>query len=661
MSLGDDYMRKEKSYTEWSSDEQWSLKVDGKKRVINVYPDIPDYRDYTYSPSLIRAKAVYEPSSYSKILVLDQGDEGACTGFALAATINYLKHFDTKTKLNLDDSVSPRMLYELARKHDEWPGVKYVGSSCRGAIKGWYSMGVCKEVDYPFNTNEPEIITVERAKEARKTRIGAYYRINHRMADFHAAINETGAIFVSASVHDGWSLEETTTKELPIIFKSKVNLEKPPGHAFSIIGYNDIGFIVQNSWGKKWGKSGFAVWTYEDWYENIRDAWVFRLSLSTPSIWQVSTRLKISQSNATDEIESSKPVRSEIAGHFVHIDDGKFHDHGPYSSNLEDVKQTVNLLVNSTKGKYKHLLFYAHGGLNSPEDSARRIRGMKDVFKSNSIYPFHFMYDTGLTEEIKDILYKKLNKTSERTGSISDVSDYAIEKLMRGIGRSIWREMKLGASLPFVDELAGWMLAAEFLSVLQAKRPDIKIHLVGHSTGAIFIAYFLEAMEVQFPTLRIKTASLLAPASTTELFKTHYKPLLETPDNLFGIDSMTIYNLSDKLERDDNVGGIYRKSLLYLVSRSFEENLGGEVSEDSQEDRYGARILGMQRYSKSIDRIVGKNAEFLYSGTTNAEGRTNSESHGGFDNDTQTMNDILKRILNRKKLIRPFNQQDLSY
>jgi pimeloyl-ACP methyl ester carboxylesterase len=508
--------------------------------------------------------------------------------------------------------------------------------------------------------NKPGIVTVARAKEARKTRIGAYYRINHRLADFHAAINETGAIFVSASVHKGWSLKFTKAKSLPVITKHPLGPTKP-GHAFCLVGYNDKGFIVQNSWGKQWAKAGFAIWSYEDWYENIRDAWVFRLSLSTPSIWQVSTRLKTGQPNTAGETKSSKPVRSEIAGHFVHIDDGKFHDHGAYSSNLEDVRQTAQLIADSAKDKYQHLLFYAHGGLNSPVDSARRIRGMKDVFKDNKIYPYHFMYDTGVTEEIKDVIHEKLNRASERTGSFSDVTDRAIEKLLRGMGRSIWREMKLGAQLPFAEQYAGWQVAAEFLMRIQQSRPDIQIHLVGHSTGAILLAYLLDAMEAQYPTLRVSTVSLLAPAITTELFSTHYKPLLASPQNLFGIDAMTVYNLSDELERDDTVAGVYRKSLLYLVSRSFEEELGGEKEEDTQNEQRGARILGMQRYSVPVDRKIGKQAEFLYSGTAKANNRTGAESHGGFDNDIETMNDVLRSVLKRKRPGRLFNQQDLSY
>src|SRR5213075_629768 len=48
------------------------------------------------------------------------------------------------------------------------------------------------------------------------------------------------------------------------------------GHAFALVGYNEIGFLVQNSWGTTWGKDGFATLPYEDWLECAYDAWVAR-------------------------------------------------------------------------------------------------------------------------------------------------------------------------------------------------------------------------------------------------------------------------------------------------------------------------------------------------------------------------------------------------
>jgi len=77
-------------------------------------------------------------------IILDQGKEGACTGFGLAAVVNFLLR-NRMHKTPRRDFVSARMLYEMARRYDEWEGDKYEGSSIRGAMKGWHKHGVCSE------------------------------------------------------------------------------------------------------------------------------------------------------------------------------------------------------------------------------------------------------------------------------------------------------------------------------------------------------------------------------------------------------------------------------------------------------------------------------------------------------------------------------------
>lgn len=37
----------------------------------------------------------------------------------------------------------------------------------------------------------------------------------------------------------------------------------PEGHAITIVGYNDKGFIIKNSWGPDWGNNGYAVMSYD--------------------------------------------------------------------------------------------------------------------------------------------------------------------------------------------------------------------------------------------------------------------------------------------------------------------------------------------------------------------------------------------------------------
>jgi pimeloyl-ACP methyl ester carboxylesterase len=414
------------------------------------------------------------------------------------------------------------------------------------------------------------------------------------------------------------------------------------GHAFAIVGYNSKGFLVQNSWGRRWGTNGVALWSYEDWQDNIRDAWVFRLALPTPQIWHKPPNSYAARLDDMEQIGRS-PSRAEIAGHFVHLDDGRLHGYGRYWSSLSDIQQTAELVAESNK--YDHLLIYAHGGLNSVTDSARRISAMKAVFKANRIYPFHVMYDTGLMEELKDVVLGRKQETEARAGGFADWFDRLLERLTRKPGRALWREMKFGARSPFAPGADGEAVLRAFRAAFVASGKWKKFHLVGHSTGGILMAYLLDALEALGPTHRVSSCSLMAPAGTLELFRSHYKPLLD-PATPFGIDQMTVYNLSDALEQDDNVAQVYRKSLLYLVSHAFEEQAE-------------APLLGMQKHNAGlVDQVAPGTLEFVYS--DGAPGRTAARSHGGFDNDPHTMNDILRRVLGAEPT-RPFTAADLDY
>lgn len=599
---------------------------------VNAVSDIPDFRDHYYIPALVQLAPIIPPPKNSYIL--NQGKEGACTGFGLAAVINLLNQ-----RRNSPVRVSARMLYEMARKFDCWPGEEYAGSSCRGAIKGWYSMGVCSEGKAPYKVGEKNWhLDIDRAKDARNNTIGAYHRLQKNIVHMHAAMNEVGVIYASAMVHAGWS--ENNVKS-GVIKQSK---DMIGGHAFAIVGYDANGFWIQNSWGPEWGKRGLAHWSYEDWQDNVRDAWVVRLALPTPQLWG---RGHDSDTYSTEKsgIFSRGPRRDEIAGHFIHIDDGEFHDSGKYWSNLRDVQETARHIAKSPK--YDHILIYAHGGLNSTKASASRIAAMKGVFKANRIYPFHFMYDTGLMEELKDVLLGKRSSTEEIVGGFADWWDRRFEQATRRPGRALWREMKNGAAASFVKSNApGTKAMSAFLSALRAPRSKPKnIHMVGHSTGGILLAHLLHALARLKVKTRISSVSLLAPAATRELFDSHYVPLLRSKNKGFGIDTMNIYNLSEKLEKDDTVAGVYRKSLLYLVSNAFEETLGAE-------------ILGMMASAKKIPPI--KNLTFIQSRDGGRGKRSRSITHGGFDNDPYTLNDVLETIL-EKKPGRPFTREDLDY
>ena len=216
---------------------------------LDAAPDVPDIRDRIYQPTLASVPDGIVPD-LAKITILDQGKEGACTGFGLAAVVNFQRRLKYGGKIPL---VSPRMFYEMARRFDEWTGDNYEGSSIRGALRGFLNSGVCLEREWPYNAVDAEVLTLNRSRAARNIVLGAYYRVQPRIADMHAAIHETGAVYSSARVHTGWYEP----------MNGRINpqpLLPQGGHAFAIIGYNAEGFWVQNSWGPGWGHDGIALW-----------------------------------------------------------------------------------------------------------------------------------------------------------------------------------------------------------------------------------------------------------------------------------------------------------------------------------------------------------------------------------------------------------------
>ncbi|MFJ6089745.1 C1 family peptidase [Pseudomonas chlororaphis] len=271
-----------------------------------------------YIPTLVEVPVRRELSDYRKtrVPVLDQGQENACTGYGLATVAHYL----LRTRRYQSDAtlVSPHMLYDLARRYDEWAGEVDEGSSCRGAMKGWYKHGVCPAPRWQAN-NQATTLTQVLAEEAALRPLGAYFRVNHTdIVAMHAAIAEVGVLYASASVHEGWHAVGGDGHIQP-----SANILG--GHAFAIVAYDQDGFWIQNSWGETWGYEGFAHLRYDDWLANGADAWVARLG--APITLRVSLQAA-SQAKAVAAASSSETLR-EIRPHVISLgNDGAFDPRG---------------------------------------------------------------------------------------------------------------------------------------------------------------------------------------------------------------------------------------------------------------------------------------------------------------------------------------------
>lgn len=248
----------------------------------------------------------------------DQGKANSCVGFALAHVIDVLRHSDDEVLS--PERASARMLYEvMARRNDEWAESPHEGSSLRGGIKGSRN-GVCSEaIAAPMRKSGNS--TYEMAKAARETRLGAYFRLQPDISDYHAGLQEVGAIYCSAQIHTNW-LE-------PKDGRIAVGGAPIGGHAFVIVGYDAEGFWVLNSWGETWGREGLAHWSYEDWAATVMDAWLLQLGVRAPSAFSAIPGSTPSSRSGLFGI--GDPTRADILGHFINIDDGRLIETGKYA------------------------------------------------------------------------------------------------------------------------------------------------------------------------------------------------------------------------------------------------------------------------------------------------------------------------------------------
>ena len=587
------------------------FKTSKRKVILDARPDRPDLRDRIYQPPLVSLPPEYPPPKWISVhlqkyckagLILNQGEEGACTGFGLAGVINYLLYRQCLVaKLPPPPRVSMRMIYHLARKYDEWPGEDYEGSSCRGAMKGWFHHGVCSDELWPYRDKKGDAVFVapdpKWAENAAKRPIGAYYRVmSDSIADLQAAINEVGAIYVSSDVHKGWDAISNTKKSVPTI-PWKPGTKPDGGHAFALVGYDAHGFIVQNSWGEDWGYHGFARLMYEDWLTNGDDAWVAVLgapiAAKSPAIILSSTRtvptsapqlaaglVNGATADAVAEAPRSNVWSTEVAvDHTVILGNDGLPDH----VTIEDANAAASVervcyelpktwLKNPKQGG-RRIVIYAHGGLNDLTAGLARVKVMGPWFEKNGIYPIFIAWQSGYVDSIKDIIDDLIGsmitearglKTASLFEEFSDARDYLIEKAAIIPARPIWSQMKQNAIAASTGE-GGMVQLAQCFSRLGQEYSGLEIHLVGHSAGSILLGAFLK--QLQGKKLSAITVSLYAPACTVGFANDTYVPAAK--DKIIDAKRVAFDILSDGNEIDDTVGP-YGKSLLYLVSRALE-------------------------------------------------------------------------------------------
>ena len=623
----------------------------------SVARDRIDLRDLKYLPSLAVLRDRQVPQIDPKPCwpgfdIRDQGHSGRCVGFALANLVDLQRReqmlrngSDSIDKYNI---VSADMLYFMAAYHDDYPELTKLAPGAgdrrhpaqregvrtlRSAIKALYHHGVCR--DHPDTTQPPpacwqsdcyrpgqtsisrRLPTVAQARAAREISLGAYYRLEPVLNDYHAALNDTNGILVSAQVHRGW--RDPFRRSVTWIGDG---YDVPDGsHAFVIIGYDAEGFLVLNSWGDGWGGSaglpGVALWRYADWAETVMDGWVLRLGVSAPDAFDVTVgRQGLARVMGT--IRSGSARCHQLIGHYLHFDDGFHVEHGSYPSDGESWANTrahLETILDPDAARAagarlrKGILLWIPGSLEGIDPAVQAAVRRKAAIENLDLYPYNVFWCNQFVEKSLELLTVIFESCYARVGSSGPQLDALIEQQLRGVGRAFWRDIEQAArraingtpDLPEEldeDQIQAGPVVGMFLDMLDlAASPGRELHIVCEGAGVLVLHELLRhlAHDRQRHDLfvqRIDTLALIHPAIGLPRAARDVLPLVhrlnaeqsgavQTPIRPEGRPARNrgrqpprarIYLPSSELEERLEFG-VYSGSLLKLVSRSFEDRL----------------------------------------------------------------------------------------
>ena len=643
--------------------------VDGKTIKTNALPDPFDELDLQYRPRLKRLPDFMDQRAGQA--VLDQVGE-SCTGHAVAALINTVlaepppeelpKHGAPRKPTT---NVSPYMLYAMARKYDEFPGQADVGSSLRGAFKGWYHHGVCSEERWPATAKRRNLDDPAFIRECMKTPLGAYYRVSaRRIDDMQSAITELGAIAASAAIHEGWrkpAARQRHGKPTWVIEPSKVEMG---GHAFLIAGYNDDGFLVQNSWGTSWGNNGYATLRYDDWLDNGYDAWVGRPGV--PQLGGGKGRRQMVSGGRT-LVAASGPDLVRLKSYVIDLTAG-----GMLSSQGKVTSSPAQIDAMAVAMEAQHdawitpasperrVVLYAHGGLVGEAGGIAIADRMIDWWKENHIYPIHIVWESDpITTIFKNVDHQREGLPA---GGLLDGAWEALDTALEGAGRSIrplWERMKTNAKMasdPLLNNQPralqpGVTLFIEKLADYWLRHPELEIHLVGHSAGSVVLAAAVKRLFAY--NVPVDSLQLMGGAIRADDFVRDVVPRLATAPGGDGmVRRFAAYDLHDGPELDDVCPGppapaVYHKSLLYFVARSLEQlPFNFEVPMVGLEKSLGVVYTMPDGLPHPLMDAMGKppNVVLAPNSANAADSRSKAHGHGEFDDDPDTMTSVVLRI-----------------
>lgn len=238
-------------------------------------PDLPDFRDYTFSgetavanlPPVVDLRASDAP-------IYNQGNLGSCTGNSIGGMFQFVN----KKTAGIDFVPSRLFIYYNERKMMGTVS-KDSGAYIRDGIKSIAKKGVCKETTWAYDITKFKNKPSDAAyTEALAHQAIQYQRIDDTVTSMKQCLADGFPFVFGFTMYDSFRSDPVTkTGVVPMPDKSEKCLG---GHAVMAIGYNEEKdhFIVRNSWGTGWGDKGYFYMPY-DYLKNSNlacDFWTLR-------------------------------------------------------------------------------------------------------------------------------------------------------------------------------------------------------------------------------------------------------------------------------------------------------------------------------------------------------------------------------------------------
>lgn len=205
-----------------------------------------DLRDFRASSTLysIELPEIFR-LNYTKE-IKNQGSVNSCVAHALSSMMEKLNN-----------------VYSTGWIYGYRPEGYYQGQGMypREALKTMQKMGSVKQEDFPINVEMPLAKLKVNEKidlleiEAEDYKITSYARLYNDNEIKTWLYTKQIGIPISIAT-ENIVLDKNNIIQIPESFPNS-------GHMMLIVGWNEQGYIVQNSWGKDWGDNGYCILPYE--------------------------------------------------------------------------------------------------------------------------------------------------------------------------------------------------------------------------------------------------------------------------------------------------------------------------------------------------------------------------------------------------------------